>query len=311
MKTFSSPSVSIDGEAIRRIREDGKLTQFYVAKVVGVTTDTVSRWENNRYPTMRRDNALKLAEALEVDLEAILKTENSEPLEFTQEEIVLPKKSHLNRYVAGAILLVGILIVAVVLNHRISVPPNLLSGHRHIPNYTAPGARVPIHLEISSKKKLKGLIIREEFPPGWNLVEADPPPASVDNLNGNVRWMIRSPAQVIKVVYILQPPLKIAFNSEIRLSGVVVANPEGQGFSYAIPSKGSLKIAPLHWADTNGNSVIDDLEILDVNDMVDASNQIHYDWDLIEEMWDAGGYKYDKKKHVFVPVKVTPHAIAK
>ena len=37
--------VRLDGSAIRRIREEQKLTQFYIAKVVGVTTDTVSRWE--------------------------------------------------------------------------------------------------------------------------------------------------------------------------------------------------------------------------------------------------------------------------
>ena len=65
-------SIAIDGAAIKTIRETKKLTQLYVASVVGVTTDTISRWENNRYPTIRRDNAEKLATALEVRLAEIL-----------------------------------------------------------------------------------------------------------------------------------------------------------------------------------------------------------------------------------------------
>ncbi|MBE0595835.1 MAG: helix-turn-helix transcriptional regulator, partial [Desulfuromonadales bacterium] len=74
-----NPTVCLDGTAIRRIREEKKLTQLYVAKVVGVTTDTVSRWENNRYPSIKRDNALKLAEALEVSLADILQKPPAEP----------------------------------------------------------------------------------------------------------------------------------------------------------------------------------------------------------------------------------------
>ncbi len=306
MQPFSSPSVSIDGDAIRRIREGGKLTQLYVAKVVGVTTDTVSRWENNRYPTIRRDNALKLAEALEVELESILKQPELLPDELLAENLSHRDKSPVRRYLLAGLLLMSLLGVLFFFLKTPSVPLDLLSGRRQVPNFTAPGARVPIQLEIISKKKLKGLIVREEFPPGWNLVEADPPPASLDNLAGNVRWMIRDPAQLKKIVYILQPPEDIAIDTQIRLSGEIVANPDGQRFSLPVPAVGVLKIAALHWADMNGNSRIDDLEILDVSDMVDASEQIHYDWDLIEKMWDAGGYLYDAEKQVFVPLKTQP-----
>lgn len=309
MKPFSSPSVSIDGEAIRRVREEGRLTQLYVAKVVGVTTDTVSRWENNRYPTMRRDNALKLAEALEVELESILKQEEISPEPLTGN--LLPASKGIPRpYLLAGLILSALLIIVFLFLQSSPVPQNLLSGVRQVPNFTAPGARVPIQLEIISEKKLKGLIVHEEFPPGWNLVEADPPPASLDNLSGNVRWMIRNPALHEKIVYILKSPLETALDSEIRLRGEVVANPDGQRFSTPVPAVGALKVAPLHWADMNGNSRIDDLEILEVSDMVDASGLIHYDWDLIEKMWDAGGYLYDAKKQVFVPRKAIPPSAA-
>ena len=305
MKPFLSPSVSVDGEAIRRIREDGKLTQLYVAKVVGVTTDTVSRWENNRYPSMRRDNALKLAEALEVELDLILKSVETPSAGPTAEQSP-GGRSPVRRYLLTGLLLFSLAGLFFIFFKTSSVPLSLLSGHRHVPNFTAPGARVPIQLEIRSEKKLKGLIVREEFPPGWNLLESDPPPASLDNLTGNVRWMIRDPTQLKKIVYILQPPADIPIGTEIRLNGEVVANPDGQRFSLPVPSVKALKIAPLHWADMNGNSRIDDLEILEVSDMVDASEQIHYDWDLIEKMWDAGGYHYDEKRRVFLPLKTDP-----
>ena len=40
--------VKIDGTRVRAIREQKGLTQLYVATVVEVTTDTVSRWENGK-----------------------------------------------------------------------------------------------------------------------------------------------------------------------------------------------------------------------------------------------------------------------
>ena len=68
----SPPTVKLDGDTVRRIREEKSLTQLYVAEVAGVSVDTVSRWENNRTQAVRRENAQGLARALEVELEAIL-----------------------------------------------------------------------------------------------------------------------------------------------------------------------------------------------------------------------------------------------
>ncbi len=303
MKPFSSPSVSVNGEAIRRIREEGRLTQLYVAKVVGVTTDTVSRWENNRYPTIRRENALRLAEALEVDLAQILKLEDPAPGDIVLPDLP-PTRAQGGRYLFGGLILLVLIGTYGAFLRKVPVAEDLLSGQRYVPNFTAPGSRVPIRLEIISKKKLKGLIVREEFPAGWNLLEADPPPSSVDNLNGSVRWIIRNPLLHKRITYILQAPVDIPLESEINLAGEVVANPDGRRFSTRIPSIKKLKIAQLHWADTNGNSKIDDLEILEVSDMVDASENIHYNWELMEKMWDAGHYRYDEKERIFLPHKL-------
>jgi len=91
-----SSTVCIDATEVKRIREGKQLTQFYVSKVVGVTTDTISRWENNRYPTIRRENALKLAEALEVPLADILlkPAEESIPGELPAQKSVTSSLVH-------------------------------------------------------------------------------------------------------------------------------------------------------------------------------------------------------------------------
>lgn len=80
MEQDHDSKVQLDGSTVRKIREKQKLTQYYISKVVGVTIDTVSRWENNRYPTVRRENALLLSEALEVPIEEILLKDVSVPL---------------------------------------------------------------------------------------------------------------------------------------------------------------------------------------------------------------------------------------
>ncbi len=79
--SFAGPMsmVKIDGAKIKQLREQQGLTQLYLATAVEVTTDTISRWENRRYPSIKRDNGLKLAEALNVPLEDILEETPSSP----------------------------------------------------------------------------------------------------------------------------------------------------------------------------------------------------------------------------------------
>ena len=49
------PGVAVDGTKLRTIREGKKLTQLYVASVVGVTTDTISRCIPPSSGTMRKN----------------------------------------------------------------------------------------------------------------------------------------------------------------------------------------------------------------------------------------------------------------
>ena len=120
MEPLDTSSVAIDAVAIRRIREEKRLTQLYVAKVVGVTTDTVSRWENNRYPTIMRDNALKLAEALEVDLAIILKQEEESEESGDVDRLKNPKKGNCFIFLffpLGILLLIFFCFCQIILLH--------------------------------------------------------------------------------------------------------------------------------------------------------------------------------------------------
>ena len=299
MELRHAPSVAIDGAAIRRIREEKRLTQFYVAKVVAVTTDTVSRWENNRYPTIRRDNALKLAEALEVSIDDILKQEDVIEEEiFAAEEV--PAKNRWP-YLLLLVILIGAAVTYYSQESRNSLP--VIEAKRYLPPYAAPGSRILVRVKLSAEKPLKGMILREVFPKGWKLVEADPLPSSLDNLEGMARWIFRNPMSQTSVSYKLEVDKAALPGEFVKLSGELIANPDGRRFEVALQDVGTMKVEALHWADTNGNHVIEDLEILEVSDLVTAAGKLHLEWDLIEKIWDTGGYQWDEKQNQFVPLR--------
>ena len=64
--------VQVSGPKIRSLREEQNLTQLYLATAVGVTTETISRWERQEAPTLKEENGLKLAEALAVPITEIV-----------------------------------------------------------------------------------------------------------------------------------------------------------------------------------------------------------------------------------------------
>ena len=114
------PMVRIDGARVKELREKQGLTQLYMASVVRVTTETISRWENGRYPSIKGDNGEKLAEALGVELADILEidTQPEGTVEISPEnsppsspppKLALPPK--LKRHLS-VILMVVLVVVA-------------------------------------------------------------------------------------------------------------------------------------------------------------------------------------------------------
>ncbi len=71
--------IRISGPKIRSLRENQELTQLYLATAVEVTTETISRWERTDAPNIKKENGLKLAAALEVELDEILADREPSP----------------------------------------------------------------------------------------------------------------------------------------------------------------------------------------------------------------------------------------
>ena len=294
-----TPKVCIDGNAIRRIREANKLTQLYVAKVVGVTTDTVSRWENNRYPTIRRDNALLLAEALEVDLLQILLNGTGEQ---NSVEIIPKRKLLIKNILPIFVVLCLALIVYFFFMQRHPTAYNF-SSSRILPTFAVPDGILPIRVRLESSGEMKGLILREHFPKGWKLIQSSPPPSSLDNVDGIARWIIKPGEKPSMISYLLQLPLGVDAAQSYRFLGEVIINPRGNGVTYPVSGDQQVHIGPFHWADDNGDFVIDDGETLAASDAVDEMEKLHLSWETIEKIWDAGQYKWDAKQKKFVTVR--------
>ncbi len=299
MKDVLPPTVSVDGNLARRIREEKKLTQLYVAKVVGVTTDTISRWENNRYPSIKRENAQRLAEALEVPIEEVLQR----PAEGDAEPLAAPAAT---RSPWRFLPLLGIpLVVAATyfFSVRTAPPPVILEATRDVPAFAAPGMTFPVRVHLQITNAPKGFILREHFPPGWKLIEAVPPASSVDNETGTARWILKPDQSLRRVSYLLRVDPTAELGKTGEFSGEIIANPDKGAVPAAVAGISQTKLAGYIWADQNGDQVVDDSEMLQASDVLEQMRGIHLDWSSLEEIWDAGSYTWDSRKERFLPIR--------
>ncbi len=150
---------------------------------------------------------------------------------------------------------------------------------------------------------MKGMILREHFPKGWKLLQASPPPSSLDNVDGMARWIIKPDERPAVISYLVQVPKDVDSNVSYKFSGAAIINPRGSGVTYSIDGDSSIQIGPFHWADANGDSIIDDGETLTASDSVDEMEKLHLSWETIEKIWDAGKYKWDPEQGEFIPVR--------
>ena len=296
----TSSTVCLDAAEVKRIREERQLTQLYVSKVVGVTTDTISRWENNRYPTMRRENAIKLAEALDVPVaDLILKPEN--------EEVEAGQSDTRNPYLPWLIVacLLFAAVVAVFTLGRPTPPlPAAVTAERILPTFAGPGSTIPVQVTLTHRTKNSGVILREYFPKGWNIVQANPPASSLDNISGVARWIIKAGDQRDRIVYLVRVDPQAKVETETVFQGEIVASRQGNQSAVAVEGESKISLARAHWADADGNGRIDDGEMLEASFTIEDMAGVHIDWDALEELWDAGSYTWNEKKGVFVPEKL-------
>jgi transcriptional regulator with XRE-family HTH domain len=291
-------TVCLDGNEVKRQRELHGLTQLYVSKVVGVTTDTISRWENNRYPTIRRENALNLAEALEVTLEQILRKPPDDVLPETPPSV---KKSY--RLIFAAVFLCFLIGLAAWIFYVRQAPIAVnVEARRILPDFAAPLTAIPVQLKLVRHEDKGGFILREDLPPGWKLTEAFPPPSSLDNEQGIVRWIVKAGDTTNKVVYLVQVQPSSTAVETVAFSGEIISGSGNRQVSAPVEGESQIRVAPVHWADSDGDGRIDDVEMLDTSYTVDEMSGINIDWDALERLWDAEGYRWDQALKKFVPL---------
>lgn len=296
--TDPSGTVCLDATEVKRIRERQQLTQLYVSKVVGVTTDTISRWENNRYPSIRRENALKLADALEVSLDEILQKPASESSEVDSSR----EKKTGRLWGLLVIVLFLVLIGAYLIYSKAPPPPPAVTVQRFLPEYAAPGSSIPVQLVLTDRADNGGVILREYFPKGWKIIQSHPPASSLDNVNGIARWILKAGDVRDRVVYLVQVDPDAESGGTGVFQGEVVASREGRQSAVKTKGRSNISVGPIHWADADGDGRIDDGEMLQGSYTIEDMAGVHIDWNDLEKLWDAGSYAWSREKGRFVPL---------
>lgn len=308
--------VKIDGARIRAIREQKGLTQLYVATAVEVTTDTVSRWENKRYPTIKKENALRLAAALEVDLQELLEREEDLPppeqpapatdppeppgpaeTEEPQMVVLSAEKRRLTfrpwAVAAGALLVLATaatLVLVLARDREQRSDPTIIIRRTAPPHFIA-GQPFPVFLTIDAPDdRTVSVILRESIPPGMRLGTTLPPISGHDKKDNSIKWLKKVTGATTFAYTLHSDP---AYQGEVRLGGTLKVT-GGSGADLAIVGNSRVTAGVFHWADADRDNRISDEEILAVYDLIGTDHTIDIDMGLIEDIWLGDGYVWQQ-----------------
>jgi len=306
---FPGPSrmVKIDGSRVKSLRESKGLTQLYIATVVEVTTDTISRWENKRYPSIKEENALKLAEALEVELADILEKEEApvKPDEIPEINLSTARKPR-----AKSLILLWLLLLALILllpfiwyNLKQPEPVATILASRLLPPHIPANQPFPVIIQVSTKQPgVFSLILKEKLPAGCEPLVSDPPFTGFDKKNRTLKWISRTTGDVTTFVYLAKKLLTEPGNTDMtpmHFNGSVTLR-DKKSAETVIAGSQVLPLAGYHWADANRDNRIEDDEILAAYDTFSALDYINYDWQKIDEIWSGEGYSWNADKQEYV-----------
>ncbi|HIP39199.1 MAG TPA: XRE family transcriptional regulator [Desulfocapsa sulfexigens] len=300
--------VKIDGSKIKFLREQQELTQLYLATAVGVTTDTISRWENKRYPTIKKENGEKLAEALDVPLEELLEnTEEEITQEDTRQNMASPAPSELGERTRFSIknatlllLLAGLLAGGLFM----LLPQNNIEINckRIMPEHAAPNAPFPVMIKIQADTEQDlPILIREELS-GEAAANGSGTTGEQKVFGKSPRWIGTLDKGQAQFIYMVTPNRTITVNTSISFSGEIRSR-KGQDIGGVIEGPASIQITPYHWADSNQDYTISDNEILLAYEMFSSPGESGIDFSTLEKLWLAGHYTWKKTEASFEPAR--------
>ena len=283
-------AVAIDGDRVRQIREEKELTQLYIAEVVGVSVDTVSRWENKRTQAIRTDNVRALAAALEVPAEDITLAGGSperEPPRGWRRPILLTT------------LAVGVLMAIAVAWRLWGIDSPVLVATRRLPAYTAPGTVVPVVVRAQVMSGEVGrVVLREQLPSGWLFVGAAPAPDQGPDASGRLRWIVPVNEGRATVAYVVRAPAGAPESSAHRFAGEVVTAGK-TGSQVAVEGEERIDLEYIYWADEDGDFQVGDGEVLDALERIEAAPDLGVDSVDLQALWGADEYEWDRKSGTF------------
>ena len=296
--------VKIDGSKVRQLRESQGLTQLYMATAVEVTTDTISRWENRRYPTIKKENGLKLAEALGVELSEILEVEE-EPIEVVAGKepppnSVAPPPSPVNRArLPVALLLLTVLAAMAAWWFTAKSVPGI-SARRILPLAVITNQPFPVLIEVTAESdESVSLILKETLPPDARILTTLPKLSPSNVKDHRIKWLKKISGKML-FAYMVQMPA--GPGETRRFSGTVATSRSASG-TIAVTGDSQIRFGNAHWADSDANGVISDQEILAVYDRYGGVEELGLDIDMVEEMWLGSGYQWNTTTKNFV---ITP-----
>jgi transcriptional regulator with XRE-family HTH domain len=287
--------IRIDGARVRQLREVQGLTQLYLATAVEVTTDTISRWENRHYPTIKRENGLRLAEALGVELEEILAKPDkaAEPVEDSPPSspatrVGTPLKKYNLLLNIGLAVMIPVVIGLMIWKKQPESGEIQIEATRSLPTACAPGLTFPVLITVHTGLEMV-LLVREHVPDGVEILKTVPDATS--QADNTLKWIRKEGGEQLLTGYLARSAGE--YGTQFTFSGSIAVRQE-QKQEADISGDNAIRLEPLHWADTNGDFIINDDEILEVYDKFGGLTELGVDLDSIEEIWMGSGYRWNK-----------------
>jgi transcriptional regulator with XRE-family HTH domain len=284
--------VCISGSKVRSLREEQNLTQLYLATAVGVTTETISRWERQEAPTVKKENGLKLADALTVSLDAIIAPGEQAAVK----EPVVPGGLWEKKYwIVAAVLLAASLLV--FLSVRQGNGPVHLSAKRTMPAHSVANHPFPVVIDVDFvSKKNSSFLLKEKLPAGCRVLHTLPPTTAAGD--GFLKWIDKNGSGKRSFAYLVTCNAESGKDVSFTFEGFLFVR-ESSNNEIPVNGRSRLRVSTFHWADDDRNKSIDDEELLAVYDDFGRVDGLEVDVEEVENIWMGSGYRWDAEQAVF------------
>lgn len=305
------PTFNIDGDKIRKLREKNKVTQLYLATVVGVTTETISRWENRRYPTIKKENALKLAEALQVPLDELIdkqdeiqpaaktinfeKSASDQPPIFTHPEAT-PSRPWPTQLLPLILLPICLGLAFLFWQFFFKAQDPRFAATRYLPDHVMAGQIFPVLIEVTASKTNSATLLLRESLPEQCLPIAGAPSFIGHNEDAHlIKWIDRVEARGRKrFAYLAKANGDMEPGRRLSFSGNLIIGKQGDD-EPKVAGDQATEVALFHWADKNRDNRIDDYELLSVYELFPNFRALGLDITEIEKIWASRGYRWNNE----------------